>query len=186
VSRARRLPRHRRPTRIDRTAAPIAFGGALAAVALTASPLGDEPRRPAQPAGQTAGPDRGRPDVVLVEPASDDGDRAGGAAGPAPGDPTTGDPTTGGGAGDGTGSADRAAAPTVRAAVPSSTVAPNPSGTTAQPARTPTATPTSTGPPTPTMAPSSPATRLPLPLPTPSSSNLPTLPVPLPSRVPPP
>ena len=71
MSRSRRRARHRRPHRVTLVAAPLALGGAVAAVALGASPLADSlgggggPNSEAQPGNPTDGES---PDVVMIQP----------------------------------------------------------------------------------------------------------------------
>src|SRR4051812_15830306 len=82
VSRARRAPRHRRtgrPRRIGRVAAPIAVGGAVAAVSLTAAPLRDALHHPSGTGTDrsVAGAGPG-PTTLQVAPVTGAGGRAGG------------------------------------------------------------------------------------------------------------
>lgn len=89
MSRARRLPRHRRHPAVTKATVPVALGGAVAAVALTASPLADALHRDGQ-AGRS-GDDS--PEVVMVAPATATPQRASsGPAGPGLGAPASSAP----------------------------------------------------------------------------------------------
>ena len=82
MSRSRRRARHRRPPRVTLVAAPLALGGAVAAVALAASPLADSlggrggPSSEAQPRNPTDGE---YPDVVMIQPVGGSTPGAGGS-----------------------------------------------------------------------------------------------------------
>lgn len=190
MSRARRKPRHARVPRLVRTATPIAVGGAVAAVALTASPLSDALRRPAggataaQPPGD--GGTRTGPGVLRVEPATAAGaDSLDGAAG------TSAERARAGGAS----RSDQRSAPGAAAGTPASTER---GGTTTRRETTTAASGTATGDPTrstraasasstprPGSADPSPADQpsasgLPVPLPTALPTSLPTVTLPLP------
>jgi hypothetical protein len=176
VSRARRKPRHRRSPRLLTQVAPVALGGAVAAVALTASPL-DVLRRPPGAGSAEARPDgpadRGDQQLVQVEPAGDsrgDGGRPtpGGApqhrSAPARGAPARSPPSTPPAADRAVGATRaRRTAPSVGSSVATDSPAPPPA-----PAPDPTGT-----------QPAGPS--LPVPLPTPSTTSLPSFPVPLPT-----
>jgi hypothetical protein len=184
VSRTRRKSRHRRTPRLLRQAAPVALSGAVAAVALTASPVGDALRRPSgghAPGGHPQA-DGTAPGVLLVE-------QAGGRSAPLTDQGTSrreapeAARSAGRAASSGTSSADSAPAPHATRAPAVATTAPTPApdGSSGPPSAGPT-TPAPSSSPDP--SPTSPAglpVPLPLPLPTQSSSGLPSLPVPLPT-----
>ncbi len=186
MSRARRRPRHRRPPRLARTAAPVVLGGALAAAAVSATPLGDALRSPGQERRAAGGPDRPATGVLYLAP-SGNGTPGGALAGEAGSDGNGGAPP---GSGDRRGqegkaadgaavrpvAAERAPAPAAGTPGPAAPSAPAPGGPPA-PAPTPPGTP-----------PPDPVLPVPLPAPTPTATPLPpllpTLPAPLPTLPP--
>ena len=185
MSRARRLPRHRRIPIVSRATVPVAFGGAVAAVAVTASPLADALHR-----GGSAGPGDGAPDVVMVAPATSSPNRSTDRASrgefrPQPGAAASAAPHIRVGQEDGTqGGSDRAGS------AAATTHDDSPTGGTASSDPSPTADPTSTEDPpngsgSPPTAPpgQDPTHQVLLPLPTLSTTSLPTL---LPTLTPPP
>ena len=175
MSRARRKPRHRRSPRLLTQVAPVALGGAVAAVALTAGPLDGLLRRPPGAGSAEARPgeadDRTGRQLVQVEPAGDS--RADGAA-----SPSAGEQRRSGAAGSG-----RSAPLTSTAAVRAIGATRARHAATSRAGSTPSDSPApltgSTPEPTGRTQPGGPS--LPVPLPTPSTTSLPLLPVPLPT-----
>jgi hypothetical protein len=175
VSRARRRARHRRPHRAVTVAAPLALGGAVAAVALTASPLGDALRGGSPDAGQDRAGSHGSPDVVMVEPVG------GGTASTAPQTTSAGGPARkqADPAGTGQRQAGGSTEPSAQQVSPRAAQQ-QPSGG-GQPSTGPSSPPPSAPQPS-TPSPSAPpGGLLPVPLPTPTATVAPSLPiVPLP------
>ena len=184
MSRARRLPRHRRIPIVTKATVPVAVGGAVAAVAMTASPLADALHR----GGSSSRAGDGTPDVVMVAPASASPDRSTERASrghyrPQPGAAASAAPHIRVGGSGGAGSNETG--PSTAAAADQG----SPTGT-ATSSDEPTADPTSTDDPpngngSPPTAPpgQDPTHKINVPLPTLSTTSLPTL---LPTLTPPP
>ena len=173
MSRARRLPRHRKPSRVVAIAAPVAVGGAVAAVAVTASPLADSLRP-----GHHASAGGSGHSTVLVEPASSASpDRP--AATRASRGALRSNPAQAGGAAPGpvasasavaSGDAGTAARTAPRPASPGSVTATTPAATPASTDSASQSPSASSGPSLPVPLPTVAATKVPLPVPTPSPS----------------
>ena len=170
MSRSRRRARHRRPHRAVTVAAPLALGGAVAAVALTASPLGDALRGTPGGGQDRAGRD-GSPDVVMVEPVG------GGSGGTAPRTASAGSPARkqADAAGTGQRQAGGSTEPSAQQVSPRAAAKQTSDG--GQPSTGPSSPPPSAPQPS-TPSPSAPpGGLLPVPLPTPTATVAPSLPV---------